>query len=1314
MRKKFVSHLFSAFKLASIQVFSDNAREDIGEEIKSKLFKAIGHARIALVVFSRNYADSRWCMNELVEILECRKRFGNRGHLVVPIFHEVKTADISDLTSGSEFAQGFQRLCGDERDEAQKQRWTNALRETKQLTGFDLRNDAGEDEGRLVEIIVEYLVEKISKMRPLHVVENTIGVELLVDEVISLIRMGQKEDVRIIGICGVKGIGKTTMAEVIYDCICHKFESFVFLDKIGDADPVNILGLQKKLLHNLIKVEGLRTYDDIQTNIKEINRNMRHKRILLVLDNVTRKEQIECFGAGERELLCPGSRILITTRDRSLLKDLKVDDKYIVKGLDPNEALRLFCRHAWKREEPQEGYEELFRNLAHYAGGHPESLKWLGSFLNGKPKHQWHQTLEKLIKSPYLDSLLGSLCFKSVQPYGGKGGNDFYDGRHTGVRQIRLYGQAVIESISIDYDQNGCLVRSSWHGGHVHDTERVQENKVRLDHPSEYLISISGYIGNYEGQDVVRSLKIHSNKNTYGPFGSEIGRSFHLSRSDDKQIIGFHGKCSSYLNSIGAHFGPISHEYPFDVVGPFGGDSDMDIWADDKHTDVRQIIIGFDSAIKSISIIYDERGRPVGPFTHGTSGGGETYTINLDHPSEYLKSISGYAEEVSGLTILQSLTIHTNRRDHGPIGTTKGRHFSFPYTGGKIVGFHGSCDGSRLLSIGAFYEPIPHIYPVKVYGPFGGIGQESWDFVDIKGIDVCYTDFIKSITFEVDEATSSKPQTTYRINGRKEFKVQLRQGEYITSFAGYLENAEGRGTLIKSLTFHTNRRILGPIGREEGDYFSLPSEAGKVIRFSGKSGDFLESIGAQVKPYNACHSQPAYFRKSPEASFWDDGMKHTNVRKIIVEFEPSKGSGIRSIAFQYVKASNELRQLETHGGIDGNNFHIVRHTINIHDPDEYLTSISGSCLHKDINTCIKSLTFQTNKKTIGPIGNEDAAWHLYPPMGCKIVGFWGWSHECLESIGAYFEPILHLYPIKMIGPFGGLGGCAWDDGKFNGVREIVVMFNEVIHCIMFAYDKSGEQFWSVMHGGQAKGAKANVHKVTLNYPCEYLTSISGYKREDGDDAIVQSLSFYSNRRRYGPFGNETGKYFWHPSTRSKIIGFYGSCGETLKSIGVYAEPIPHLYPFKTIGPFGGSGGTPWDDGVHTDVRAIGINLTGHVISGIMIDYDDDGMKVRCSPHGQEPRSSWFWVFQDFPKKRLVSISGRMIGSGNTSDTVIHSLSIHTTEGTYGPYGTDELSEDALGRSTKFDIPASGSGRIVGFFGRAGSRLNSIGARLEPY
>ncbi|KAF7850419.1 LOW QUALITY PROTEIN: hypothetical protein BT93_L5520 [Corymbia citriodora subsp. variegata] len=1243
----------------------DNAREEIGEEIKSKLSKAIWHARIALIVFSKNYAESKWCMNELIEILECKEKFGNHGHLVVPIFHEVKAGHVSKLKTRSRFAQGFESLCGNEGDDGKIQEWRNALMKTKHLTGFNLRNDAGRDEGRFVDIIVKFLVERIRATRLLQFARNAIGVDLLVDEVIPLIKTDQEEDVRVIGICGGEGMGKTIAAAVICERIHCNFECFVFLDKIGEAyrnNLVGILGLQKKLLRDLIKVEGLGSYDDIQTNINYINSNIGFKKILLVLDNVTSKGQLDYFGVGERDRLCRGSRILITTRDRNLLKDLKVDDKYIVKGLDRNEALRLFCRNAFKREEPQEGYEELSRSLVHYAGGHPLSLTKLGSFLHGESKHQWHQILEKLVRNPYLDSL-----FWKVGPSGGQSSDAFDDGAHTGGKQIGHYGQSTINSIAIDCDQNGCLVRPLQHGGQVHDNET--------------------------------SLKIHNNKKTYRPYGFERGRPF------DLHIIEFNGKCSSHLLSFGADFKSISHTYPFDVVGSFGGDKGTGIWDDGKHTDVREIVIGFDSAIRSISILYDEDRRPVGPFTHGTSGGGQTYTIKLDHLSDYLTSISGYIEEVSELTILRSLTIHTNRRDHGPIGTTnKGRHFSFPYTGGKIVGFHGSCNGPCLQSIGAFYKPIPHTYPVKVFGPFGGKGQQCCDFVDLKGIIVCYTNFIESIAFEVDDATSSEPETNCGGNGKDKpshkQKVKMRKGEYITSFWGYLKNANGSGTRINSLTFQTNKRILGPIGREEGQYFSLPSELGKLSTFRG---DYLESIGAQVEPYYPFQSMGPFksmgLSESSNASSWDDGNKHYNVRKIIVEFVPSKGSRIRSITFQYEEESKELWQSETHGGIDDKKFHTVNtvHTIQIHDPNEYLTSISGYYhLHG-----ITSLTFQTNKKTIGPIGDEEG-WHFSSPAtGGKIVGIYGRSGEYLEAIGAYFEPITHLYPIKSIG-FGGLGGRAWNNKSFNGVREIEIMYDNGIRYIMFVYDKNGERVCSMPSG------HTNVDKDKV------------IKREDGDgdinNDIVQSLTFHSNRRRHGPFGKEMGKYFWYPSTGSKIIGFYGTWEGTLKSMGAYAEPIPRLYPFKTTGPFGNSDGTPWDDGVHTDVRGIYMDSAGGGIYGISIRYDDNGSFVQCSRHGREADpSGYLGLTLDYPKERLVWISFLVNENGNTADTVIHNLKIHTTKTTYGPFGKAKWNKYAFGKLTEICIPSEPSGgRIVGFFGKAGSHLNSIGARLEPY
>jgi len=142
--------------------------------------------------------------------------------------------------------------------------------------------------------------------------------------------------------------------------------------------------------------------------------------------------------------------------------------------------------------------------------------------------------------------------------------------------------------------------------------------------------------------------------------------------------------------------------------------------------------------------------------------------------------------------------------------------------------------------------------------------------------------------------------------------------------------------------------------------------------------------------------------------------------------------------------------------------------IDLYDSDEYLTSISGYIRSSSsCPTVIRSLTFQSNKRKIGPFGDEKGVYFSSPTTGGKVIGFYGRSGDHLDAIGVYFEPISHLYPIKSIGPFRGLGGNAWDDGKFSGVRETEIMHDDIIHYIFFCYDKNGEPVCS----GTRRGVK---------------------------------------------------------------------------------------------------------------------------------------------------------------------------------------------------------------------------------------------------
>ncbi|PWA63500.1 NB-ARC domains-containing protein [Artemisia annua] len=111
VRKSFIDHLFNDFKQKGIHAFRDDRELPNGEEISPRLYKAIEESRFLIVIFSKNYASSTWCLRKLVKIIEC-KQIEDPKHEVWIIFYDAKPVrkqkrsyakafakhDISDIT----------------------------------------------------------------------------------------------------------------------------------------------------------------------------------------------------------------------------------------------------------------------------------------------------------------------------------------------------------------------------------------------------------------------------------------------------------------------------------------------------------------------------------------------------------------------------------------------------------------------------------------------------------------------------------------------------------------------------------------------------------------------------------------------------------------------------------------------------------------------------------------------------------------------------------------------------------------------------------------------------------------------------------------------------------------------------------------------------------------------------------------------------------------------------------------------------------------------------------------------------------------
>ena len=131
-RNNFTSHLCEALRGKGINTFIDDDLQR-GEEISVELLKAIELSKISIVVFSKNFASSTWCLNELVKIFECKSKSNDQR--VLPIFYKVDPSEIrkQDGEYGIALAEHEEKF----KDDIEKvQTWRKTLTEAANLSGF--------------------------------------------------------------------------------------------------------------------------------------------------------------------------------------------------------------------------------------------------------------------------------------------------------------------------------------------------------------------------------------------------------------------------------------------------------------------------------------------------------------------------------------------------------------------------------------------------------------------------------------------------------------------------------------------------------------------------------------------------------------------------------------------------------------------------------------------------------------------------------------------------------------------------------------------------------------------------------------------------------------------------------------------------------------------------------------------------------------------------------------------------------------------------------------------------------------------------
>jgi hypothetical protein len=130
-RHSFTGFLYRALCREGFKTFMDDEDLEGGKEISKNLLEAIEKSSLSIVVFSKNYGYSSWCLDEFVKIIECKN---TKNQLVLPIFYKVEEVDVYNQTNSyGEAMTGHEDKYGKDSEKVKK--WKSALSEVALLKG---------------------------------------------------------------------------------------------------------------------------------------------------------------------------------------------------------------------------------------------------------------------------------------------------------------------------------------------------------------------------------------------------------------------------------------------------------------------------------------------------------------------------------------------------------------------------------------------------------------------------------------------------------------------------------------------------------------------------------------------------------------------------------------------------------------------------------------------------------------------------------------------------------------------------------------------------------------------------------------------------------------------------------------------------------------------------------------------------------------------------------------------------------------------------------------------------------------------------
>ncbi|KAH9288601.1 hypothetical protein KI387_032718, partial [Taxus chinensis] len=381
-----VTQFYNSLRELGISAFLDSKEKELGNSLPSTIETAIRSAAVHIAIFSKKYAESPWCLAELVLMLQSKAK-------IVPVFYDVQPWELRHIEKGV-YADAFTNYEKKSRYLQKLKEWKEALQSVSFLTGEEFNGDC--------KNIVSAVQKEFERLKPkLLVAKYPVGLhklvqdfekeclDELVDDFESQCRMSEegKDKPKIVGIFGMGGIGKTTLSKELFNLKRSQYSRGCFLFDVREA-------YVKRELKDIFDKNppDFKSIEEGASYIEDYIARSNDLSFLVILDD--HAEQLDAFSSIHKSR---NSLVIVTTRDVGVLVSTGITTGYNLKGMNKDAARELFCWHAFQQPHPStNGYEDLVNAFLDGCGGLPLSLQVLGRHVRGRDKNYWTLKLKKV------------------------------------------------------------------------------------------------------------------------------------------------------------------------------------------------------------------------------------------------------------------------------------------------------------------------------------------------------------------------------------------------------------------------------------------------------------------------------------------------------------------------------------------------------------------------------------------------------------------------------------------------------------------------------------------------------------------------------------------------------------------------------------------------------------------------------------------------------------------------------------------------------------------------------------------------------